>query len=75
MGALAQLDPTPAISRAVTNVVQPIEKTVTQNLAQLDKDLSLSQNALPILGTAALAASGLIPGIPGVVGGATGAGA
>ncbi|NBT16864.1 MAG: hypothetical protein EBS95_11090, partial [Chitinophagia bacterium] len=76
MGALAQLDPTPAISRAVTNVVQPIEQTVSQNLAQLDKNLSLSQNAIPILGAGALAASGgLIPGIPGVFGGAAGTGA
>ncbi len=58
MGALAQLDPTPAISKG---------------LAQVDKDLSLSQNAVPIAALAALAASGGLAGvgIPGL--GASGA--
>ena len=58
MGALAQLDPTPAISKG---------------LAQVDKDLSLSQNAVPIAALGALAASGGLAGvgIPGL--GASGA--
>ena len=69
MGALAQLDPTPAISKAVTSVTQPIEKTVSQNLGQLDKDLSLSQNAPLIAAATAAYLSG------GAVGGETLAGA
>ena len=58
MGALAQLDPTPAISKG---------------LAQVDKDLSLSKNAVPIAALGALAATGGLAGvgIPGL--GASGA--
>ncbi len=63
MGALAQLDPTPAISKG---------------LAQVDKDLSLSQNAVPIAALGALAATGGLAGvgIPGFasLGGAGAAG-
>jgi len=48
---------------------------IGQGFAQLDKDLGLSQNAVPIAALAALAASGGLPGvgIPGL--GAAGAGA
>jgi len=62
---LASLDPTTAISRELTNVFQPVEQTVSQNLAQLDKDLSLSQNA-PIL--AAMALSVAAPGVGSAIG-------
>lgn len=76
MGALAQLDPTPAISKAVTNVTQPIEKTVSQNLGQLDKDLSLSQNApLIAAATAAYLSGGAVGGETLAGAGAAGAGA
>ena len=63
--ALASVDPTPAISKAATNVFQPVEKTVSQNLAQLDKDLSLSQNA-PLI--AAVALSIAAPGVGSAIG-------
>jgi hypothetical protein len=70
MGALNQL------GSAVSNFVAAPAASISNALAQADKDLSLSQNALPILGAGALAASsGLIPGIPGVFGGAAGTGA
>jgi flotillin len=36
-------DPTIAISRETTKLTQPIEKTVNQELAQLDKDIGLSK--------------------------------
>jgi len=58
-------DPTIAISREVTNLTQPVEKTVSQNLAQLDKDLSLSQNA-PLI--AAIALSVAAPGVGSAIG-------
>ena len=63
--ALAQADPSPAISRELTNLYQPVEKTVSQNLAQLDKDLSLSQNA-PLI--AAIALSIAAPGVGSAIG-------
>jgi hypothetical protein len=67
--ALASIDPSTSISRAVTNVVEPIAKpvvdTVSQNLAQLDKDLSLSQNA-PVI--AAIALSIAAPGVGSAIG-------
>ena len=70
MGALSQL------GNAVNNFVAAPAASISNAFAQADKDLSLSQNALPILGAGALAASsGLIPGIPGVFGGAAGTGA
>ena len=56
--ALASVDPTPAISKAATQVFQPIEQTVSQNLGVLDKDLSLSQNA-PLIAAAIAAYYGL----------------
>ena len=62
---LASIDPTTAISREVTNVLQPVEKSVSQNLAQLDKDLSLSQNA-PLI--AAIALSVAAPGVGSAIG-------
>ena len=74
MGALAQLDPTPAISKAVTNVTQPIEKTVSQNLGQLDKDLSLSQNA-PAIAAAVAAYYGVPMAMEYFGAGSAGAGA
>ena len=54
-----------AISNAVTNVLQPVEKTISTNLAQLDKDLSLSQNA-PVI--AAIAFSIAAPGVGSAIG-------
>ena len=62
---LASIDPTTAISREVTNVLQPVEKSVSKDLAQLDKDLSLSQNA-PLL--AAIAVSVAMPGVGSAIG-------
>jgi hypothetical protein len=62
---LASIDPTTAISREVTNVLQPVEQSVSQNLAQLDKDLSLSQNA-PLI--AAIALSIAAPGVGSAIG-------
>jgi len=66
---LANIDPSSSISRAVTNVTEPIVKpiaeTVNQNLAQLDKDLSLSENA-PLL--AAIALSVAMPGVGSAIG-------
>jgi hypothetical protein len=65
----ASIDPSTAISRAVTNVAEPIFKpvvdTVSQNLAVLDKDLSLSENA-PLL--AAIAVSVAMPGVGSAIG-------
>jgi len=58
-------DPTIAISREVTNLAQPVEKTISKELAQLDKDLSLSQNA-PLL--AAIAVSVAMPGVGSAIG-------
>ena len=63
--ALASVDPTPAISKAATQVFQPIEQTVSQNLGVLDKDLSLSQNA-PVI--AAIALSIAAPGVGSAIG-------
>jgi hypothetical protein len=63
--ALASVDPTPAISKAATQVFQPIEQTVSQNLGVLDKDLSLSQNA-PLI--AAIALSIAAPGVGSAIG-------
>jgi len=54
-----------SISNAVTNVFQPVEKTVNQAAAQLDKDLSLSQNA-PLI--AAIALSVAAPGVGSAIG-------
>jgi len=54
-----------AISNAVTNVLQPVEQTISTNLAQLDKDLSLSQNA-PLIAT--IAASIALPGVGASIG-------
>jgi hypothetical protein len=62
---LASIDPSTAISRELTNLYQPVEKTVSTNLAQLDKDLSLSQNA-PLL--AAIALSVAAPGVGSAIG-------
>ena len=62
---LASIDPTTAISREVTNVLQPVEKSVSKDLAQLDKDLSLSENA-PLL--AAIAVSVAMPGVGSAIG-------
>lgn len=53
------------ISDAFTNVFQPVEQSVNQNLAQLDKDLSLSENA-PLL--AAIAVSVAMPGVGSAIG-------
>jgi len=65
LGEIAKLDPTTAISREVTNVLQPVEKTISKELAQLDKDLSLSENA-PLL--AAIAVSVAMPGVGSAIG-------
>lgn len=62
---LASIDPSTAISKAATDLFQPIEQTISQNLAQLDKDLSLSQNA-PLL--AAIAVSVAAPGVGSAIG-------
>jgi len=62
---LASIDPSTAISRELTNLYQPVEKTISQNLAQLDKDLSLSQNA-PLI--AAIALSIAAPGVGSAIG-------
>ena len=64
-GAFASLDPSTAISRELTNLYQPVEKTISTNLAQLDKDLSLSQNA-PLIAT--IAASIALPGVGASIG-------
>jgi len=53
------------ISNAFTQVFQPIEQAVTTNLAQLDKDLSLSQNA-PLIAT--IAATIALPGVGASIG-------
>ena len=53
------------VSKVATDIFQPVEKTVTQNLAQLDKDLSLSQNA-PLI--AAIALSVAAPGVGSAIG-------
>ena len=70
MGALNQL------GSAVSNFVAAPAASVSNAFAQADKDLSLSQNAVPIAALAALAASGGLSGvgIPGISG-LTGAGA
>ena len=64
-GALSMLDPTTAISRELTNLYQPVEKTISKELAQLDKDLNLSKNA-PAL--AAIALSVAAPGVGSAIG-------
>jgi len=63
--AFASLDPSASISRAATSLFQPVEQAVTTNLAQLDKDLSLSQNA-PLIAT--IAASVALPGVGASIG-------
>ena len=63
--AFASIDPSAAISRAATNLFQPIEQTVSKELAQLDKDLSLSQNA-PLIAT--IAATIALPGVGASIG-------
>ena len=63
--ALASIDPSTAISKAVTNLFQPVEQTISTNLAQLDKDLSLSQNA-PLIAT--IAATIALPGVGASIG-------
>jgi len=65
LGEIAKLDPTTAISRELTNLYQPVEKTISKELAQLDKDLSLSENA-PLL--AAIAVSVAMPGVGSAIG-------
>lgn len=69
MGALNQL------GSAATSFVQNPVGSVSNALAQADKDLSLSKNAVPIAALGALAASGGLSGlgVPGL--GAAGAGA
>lgn len=54
-----------AISNAVTNVFQPVEQAVNQAAVQLDKDLSLSQNA-PVI--TAIALSVAAPGVGSAIG-------
>jgi len=54
-----------SISRELTNIYQPVEKAISTNLAQLDKDLSLSQNA-PLIAT--IAASVALPGVGASIG-------
>jgi hypothetical protein len=61
----ASIDPSTAISKAATDLFQPIEQAVTTNLAQLDKDLSLSQNA-PLIAT--IAATIALPGVGASIG-------
>ena len=63
--AFSSIDPSTAISRELTNLYQPVEKTISTNLAQLDKDLSLSQNA-PLIAT--IAASIALPGVGASIG-------
>jgi hypothetical protein len=63
--AFASIDPSAAISRAATNLFQPVEQTVSKELAQLDKDLSLSENT-PAL--AAIALSVAAPGVGSAIG-------
>ena len=53
------------ISQAATNLLQPVEKSISKDLAQLDKDLSLSENA-PLL--AAIAVSVAMPGVGSAIG-------
>jgi hypothetical protein len=62
---LASIDPSTAISKAATDLFQPVEQAVTTNLAQLDKDLSLSQNA-PLIAT--IAATIALPGVGASIG-------
>jgi len=52
-------------SKVATDIYQPVEKTISQNLAVLDKDLSLSQNA-PLI--AAIALSIAAPGVGSAIG-------
>lgn len=52
-------------SKVATDIYQPVEKTISQNLAVLDKDLSLSENA-PLL--AAIALSVAMPGVGSAIG-------
>jgi hypothetical protein len=54
-----------SISNAFTQVFQPVEQTISTNLAQLDKDLSLSQNA-PLIAT--IAATIALPGVGASIG-------
>ena len=54
-----------AISNAATNLFQPAEQTINQAAVQLDKDLSLSQNA-PLI--AAIALSIAAPGVGSAIG-------
>jgi hypothetical protein len=63
--ALASVDPSPAISNAATQILQPVEQAVNQAAVQLDKDLSLSQNA-PVI--AAIALSIAAPGVGSAIG-------
>lgn len=71
MGALNQL------KQATTSFIQDPIGSTSNALAKADKDLSLSQNAVPIVGLGALAATGGLSGfgIPGLssLGGAAGA--
>jgi len=70
MGALNQL------GSAVSNFVQAPAASVSNALAKADKDLSLSQNAIPIATAAALYASGGLSGLGSAgAAGAAGAGA
>ena len=54
------------LSDAFTQVFQPIEQTVSQNLGVLDKDLSLSQNAPLIAAVTAAYLSGGLTGDAGL---------
>ncbi len=63
--SFASIDPSTAISREITNLTQPVEKTVSKELAQVDKDLNLSQNA-PLI--AAIALSIAAPGVGSAIG-------
>jgi hypothetical protein len=81
MGALNQLGSGfsnigSSISNAVSSIGQPIEQAISKPLAQLDKDLSLSQNApLIAAATAAYLSGGLVGGETLAGAGAAGAGA
>ena len=54
-----------SVSKTATDIAQPVEKSISKDLAQLDKDLSLSENA-PLL--AAIAVSVAMPGVGSAIG-------
>jgi hypothetical protein len=51
---LAKIDPSTAVSKAATQVLQPVEKAINTGLADVDKNLSLSKNA-PVIASIAIA--------------------